>query len=375
MGHAYTPGLRVTSRTVLQKVRRLPLPGEVKVTVGELVTATQVVAATQLPGSVSTLNVAREINCQPEEVPSLMVKQVGDRVNPGEILAETKALWGLFHSFVRSPLTGTLEAVSEITGQVLVRGEPTPVNLEAFVDGKVVEVRGREAVVVACACAYLQGIFGLGGETHGPLRMLSQSPEEPLTAAQLDESCAGQVLVGGSYADLEALRRAIAVNAAAVVVGGVSDSAVDELLGYHLGVAVTGHEQLGLTLIVTEGFGRIPMAERSFNLLRQHAGENASVSGATQIRAGVIRPEVIISHPASEVGAGEVPEAAEGVLEVGGPIRLIREPYFGQLATVAALPEELQSIETEARVRVLVARLENGQEVVVPRANVELIEQ
>jgi hypothetical protein len=296
-------------------------------------------------------------------------------VTPGEIIAETKALWGLLHSYVSSPLDGTIESISEVSGQVLVRGEPTPVNLEAFVDGKVLEVRGQESVLIACSCAYLQGIFGLGGETHGPIRMLCQSPKDTLTAEMLDDSCAGQVVVGGAYADISALRRAIEVRAAAVLVGGLSDGAVDELLGYHLGVAVTGNEALGTTLVMTEGFGRIPMAQRSFELLTRHEGQRASVSGATQIRAGVIRPEVIVSQPVAELAAADVPEASEGVLAIGGAIRLIREPYFGLLGEVAGLPDEPQEIETEARVRVLVAKLQDGREVIVPRANVELIGQ
>jgi len=62
------------------------------------------------------------------------------------------------------------------------------------------------------------------------------------------------------------------------------------------------------------------------------------------------------------------------LLALGSPIRLIREPYFGLLATVTALPEEPEIIATEARVRVLRARLADGTEVTVPRANVELIE-
>lgn len=375
MGHAYTPGLRVTERTVLQKVRRLPLPGKVVVKPGDLVTANQIVASTELPGSVTTLNVAREMNCQPDEVPGVMVKGEGDRVAPGEIVAESKSLWGLFHSFVRSPVSGTIESISDVTGQVLIRGEPTPVNLEAFVDGRVVEVRGEETVVIACSCAYLQGIFGLGGEAYGPIRLLSPSPEATLTAEMLDESCAGQVVVGGAHADIAALRRAIEVKAAAVVVGGLSDSAVDELLGYHLGVAVTGHERLGTTLIMTEGFGRIPMAERAYRLLAAHEGQRASVSGATQIRAGVLRPEIVISRPATELDDTVVEPMAEGILDIGCPIRLIREPYFGLLGEVVALPEEPQPIETEALVRVLVARLADGREVTVPRANVELIER
>jgi hypothetical protein len=59
---------------------------------------------------------------------------------------------------------------------------------------------------------------------------------------------------------------------------------------------------------------------------------------------------------------------------VGDLIRLIREPYFGTIARVRALPAELQLIPTESHVRVLVATLPDGRDVTIPRANVEMIE-
>jgi len=373
MAHAYTPGLRVTENALLRKVRRLPLPGKIHVEVGQTVCATDIIAATELPGGVTTVNIAREMNCQPDEVPGVMVKQVGEVVQTGEIVAETKSFFGVFHTFVRAPVPGTIESISEITGQMLLRGKPTPVSLEAYIDGRVVEIMGDEGIVIETAGALLQGIIGLGAETYGAIKMVCATPEQALTPELIGEDCAGKVIVGGAHASLAALRRAIEVAAKALVVGGVDDTDVDLLLGHHLGVAVTGHEKLGLTLVVTEGFGSIPMAQRSFELLRAREGKPASVSGATQIRAGVIRPEVIIADP--EARPVITSEEESGLLSIGSPIRLIREPYFGQLATVSALPEELQPIETEARVRVLMAKLADGSEVTVPRANVELIEQ
>lgn len=373
MAHAYTPGLRVTERALLRKVRRLPLPGKIHAKVGDRVRATDIVAATELPGPVTTVNIAREMNRQPGEIPSVMVKRVGDAVQAGDIVAEAKSFFGLFHSFAKAPVPGTIESVSEITGQMLLRGQPTPVSLEAYVDGVVVDTVSDEGVVVETVAALVQGIFGLGGETYGPLQMVVEAPDQPVSPALIGDDCAGKVIVGGSYASLAALQRAIQVQARALIVGGVNDTDVDELLGYHLGVAVTGNERLGLTLVVTEGFGEIPMAHRSFELLKAREGQSASVSGSTQIRAGVIRPEVIIAEP--NAAAVSEAESESGLLNIGSPIRLIREPYFGRLATVTALPEEPQQIPTEAHVRVLLAKLEDGTEVTVPRANVELIEQ
>jgi len=374
VAHAYTPGLRVTERALIRKRRHLPLPGDIHVQVGDSVTADQLVASTALPGNVTNLNVAHELACAPEDIPDYLTVSVGDAVQTGDVIAETKAFWGLFHSVATTPVSGTVEAASELTGQVLIRGEPIRVELDAYLDGTVIEVEGDEAVTVEARGALLQGILGVGGEAHGQLKLLVASPDAPLAPDLIDEQCAGCVLVGGSLVGLDALRAAAEVSAAGIVVGGIDGGDLDEFLGKPLGVAITGQEDLGTSLVLTEGFGEMQMAAQSFELLAARDGQRASINGATQIRAGVIRPEVIVPEPGATWEAEEA-EAGAG-LEVGSEVRLIREPYFGRLASVTGLPEQLQEIETQARVRVLLARLaDTDEEITVPRANVEVIQR
>lgn len=86
---------------------------------------------------------------------------------------------------------------------------------------------------------------------------------------------------------LDGYRKAEDLGVAAIVVGGFNYSDLKAILGYTLGVAITGSESLNTTLIVTEGFGSVPMARRTHELLLSHVGKNVSVNGATQIRAGV----------------------------------------------------------------------------------------
>ena len=100
------------------------------------------------------------------------------------------------------------------------------------------------------------------------------------------------------------------------------------LLGW-LGVAITGTEQVGFTLILTEGFGTIPMAQKTFKLLSAHAGQKAAISGATQIRAGVIRPEIIIAKPAGAARTGVAAAPQREGIRIGDPVRIIRDPLFG----------------------------------------------
>ena len=68
---------------------------------------------------------------------------------------------------------------------------------------------------------------------------------------------------------------------------------ISKILGYTMGVAITGTEKT-VTLIITEGFGSINMAEKTFNLIKNNENNFASINGATQIRAGVLRPEIFI---------------------------------------------------------------------------------
>ncbi len=375
MAHAYTPGLRVTGRTVVRRRRALPLPGQVLVQAGERVQATTVVARAELPGKVHSVNVVNVLGIGPSELPSYLLKRPGEAVEAGEPIAESRPLIKWFKTRVHSPIHGRVESISEVTGQVLIREPPRPLELRAYIAGEVVEVVPDEGAVIKTTGALLQGIFGVGGEAWGELTAAVTSPEEVLSAEMLSPSQRGQLVIGGSFADKAVFDRAREVGVGGIIVGGIGDADLRELLGYDLGVAITGTEQIGFTLIVTEGFGKIAMAKRTFDLLVAHAGHKASINGATQIRAGVIRPEIIIpAENWQETMQEKTTEWGHGGLQVGEPIRLIREPYFGRIGRVKALPNEPQAIATEAYLRVLEVELSDGTIAVVPRANVELIE-
>lgn len=372
MGSAYTPGLTVSADTVVQRVRRLPIKGEVLVKSGDVVQPDTVVARAMLPGMLQTVRLAEKLGLEPKDAPEATTLKVGDTVEAGQLIAKTKGLFGKFFSQeVHSEYAGTVEQISEITGNVLVREPSIPVELEAYVAGVVVSVLPGEGAVVETRGAMIQGIFGIGGERRGSLRMAVAGGADILEASLIHEADKGQILVGGAGVTAEALAKANALGVAGIVVGAVKDADLVSLLGYEIGVAITGQENVSTTLLCTEGFGELRMAERTFQLLKSIEGRKASMNGATQIRAGVIRPEVIAPV---EHSAGDVPPPHSGqVLAAGTPIRVIREPYFGRLGTVTKLPPQLQEVESGTEVRVLVAKLDDGQEVTVPRANVEII--
>ena len=375
MAHAYTPGLKVTEGMTIQKERRLPLEGEVLVEAGATVKAEDVVAKADLPGNVQLLNVANLLSVPPDEITEYMLKPVGEAVSKDEIIATTKGLFGLFKSQASSPIDGTIEAVSDVTGQVILREPPIPVEVKAYTDGMITETVPTEGVTVETYGTYIQGIFGIGGETIGNLVVVANSSSDELTVEQILPEHRDNILVSGSLIRTDAIQKAVQHGVRGIIAGGIDDADLRELLGYELGVAITGSEEIGITLVITEGFGRIAMAEQTFTLLKARAGMKTSINGATQIRAGVVRPEILIPLTSEAIGSDPEDSTADGILEVGSSVRIIREPYFGQLGRVIELPVELQNLETEAQVRVLRVELADGEQTTLPRANVEAIEE
>jgi len=375
VAHAYTPGVTVTAKTTLVRERRLPLAGTVLAKVGDQVKAEQVVARTELPGNVQTVNVANILSLLPEDVEGALTKPVGSPLEVGDVFAMSRSFFGLFKSKCKSPTKGTLESISNITGQAILREPPIPVEVHAYVDGTVIEAMEREGVRVETEGSFIQGIFGIGGETWGEIKLLVTKSDEPLDEKSLDAGCNGKILIGGSRVDNAFLEKAASLGVRGVVVGGIDDKDLRQFLGYDLGVAITGSEEKGISLIITEGFGGMRMAEKTFSLLRSLEGRKASMSGVTQIRAGVMRPEIIVaSDGGTSPAAGKGSVFSASGLEVGSAIRVIREPHFGRLGRVADLPAELRVLETEAKVRVLEVEFEDRTKAVLPRANVEMIE-
>lgn len=376
MASGYTPGLTVSPRTTIVKTRRLPLKGEVLVNADDWVSPEMAVAQANLPGIMQTVKVASRLGVDASEVPELLTIKIGDTVAKGDLIARTKGLFGKFFiADAKASTSGVIEIISPISGNVGIREAPTPVAITAYIPGRVTQVLAGEGVEITAHGALIQGIFGIGGERRAPIKMVSQSPDQPLTEADITPDLAGKVIVGGSNISGAALRKAADLGVIGIVVGGIVDKDMVDYLGYDIGVAITGHENIPLTMVLTEGFGTIAMANRTFNLLKSLEGRTAAICGATQIRAGVIRPEVIVADETPEAGVNQIDDAELSfTLQPGTAIRIIREPYFGALATVTELPTQLVQVDSGTEVRVLRAKLAStGEEVTVPRANVEIV--
>jgi len=373
MSQAYTPGLKVKRLTIVRENRRLPVSGKILVKKGDDVKSDTIVATANLPSTPEVVEVADSLGVDPEDIERYMLKKVGDPVKKNETISQLRLFFGLVSKACASPVEGVIDLVSDTTGKVFIRPPDILVELKAYVPGRITNVISDQEVVIETPAALVQGIFGVGGEKEGKLMMVANSPDEELTADRIGPECAGKVLVGGSLVTISALRRMREIGAVGAVVGGIDNKDLAEFVGYEIGVAITGQEDVSPTLILTEGFGKISMAKRTFSLLKSLVGKKACINGATQIRAGVIRPEIIVPVEALQVIDTDGDLTAG--MSLGTYVRVIRDPYLGFIGRIIDLPVNPQRIDTESYARVLELELENGEKIIVPRANVELIEE
>ena len=372
MAHSYTPGLKVLKSTTVKKVRRLPIKGKVNKIVGNQLAPDEIVATTDLPGNVQIIKVASQLNIGPADMFDVLKVKTGDRVVKGQLIAQTQGLFGMFKSELFAPIDGTIESISDITGQIIMREAPIPVEIDAYMSGLVTDIINNEGVVIKTHAAFIQGIFGIGGEARGNIEILVNNRDEELTENLLNESHSGKIIIGGSFISLNTFKKAMELNVAGIVVGGFNYFDLENILGFTLGVAITGSENIPTSLIVTEGYGKIQMGQQTFNLLKNHDKDFASINGATQIRAGVIRPEIVIPYDKKEV-SDEISTDSDKGIQKNSLVRVIRAPHFGSMGRVLDLPPELQKMESETMVRVAIIDLD-GHKYTIPRSNLEMVE-
>lgn len=373
MGQAYTPSLLVTPNTRVTKQRELPLAGRVLVRPGDQVQALSPVLAAEIPGELEIVRIADRLGVDPEDVAEIVPLPPGTVVREGDLLCERRSFFGLLRARVSSPVGGVVEFFTPGNAHLGIRRPPTQLEVNAYIDGTVVAIEEGKSVTLETDAAVIQGIFGVGGERHGIIRALAVSPDEVITAAKVPQlgELSGGVLVGGASFTADALEEAAKLGASAVVTGSIESADLRRFTGRDISVSVTGDEDVPLTLIVTEGFGHLPLSSRAYELAQSLEGRRASVNGATQVRAGAMRPEIVVPR---EVSGGAGAEMEDAVLRPGTRIRCIRVPYFGLTGTVVELPHNPEAVASGARVRVLRARLDgSGETVTIPRANVELI--
>jgi len=101
----------------------------------------------------------------------------------------------------------------------------------AYLHGEIEEVLEGDGAVVRADAAYVQGIFGVGGERQGALACVAASADATVSGDALSAVHAGKIVVCGGLVTADVLAAAARVGVAGVVGGGILDADLTQLLG------------------------------------------------------------------------------------------------------------------------------------------------
>jgi hypothetical protein len=353
----YSVETRVTALTTIRRERLLPQRGQVLVQPGEFVGPADVVGRCDLPGEIRVIDVSRSLGVRRDQAAKYIRKAEGEAVQAGDVVAAPRGLFAILRRSCRAPVDG--EVISVRNGLVLIEEAATTFELAAHWKGQVTGVMPNLGVVISTVGSLIQGAWGSGGESEGILKVLVDSPQKPLRAHAIDVSCHGTLVVGGRILDDKVLDQAVEAKVRGIVVGSANADLCPVF------------QSLPFPVMITEGFGALPMCQPIFSILHANMGREAMLSADIKVHRNARRPELVIPLRAEESPPKE--EASPLVLQVGMQVRVLRAPYFGSLGTVMDLPPLPRAVDSGARLPVAGVDLGDGEVVDVPLANLELI--
>lgn len=384
------PQPTIATNILLRRDRRLPVPGEVLVRAGMRVEPGDVVAQSTLASEPVSVDIAADLDLTAQATARRLLVSPGAQVEMGGLLAQRS---GSGSRASRSPVAGTFTSYDAATGIGLITTPAEPVSVRAHLKGIVTDLIPYYGAIVETPANLVRGIFGLGNEQHGVLKVAVTAEDEPILKEGLDARVAYSIVLGGSEIDADSIRRLIELGARGVIVGSMRSSELANLMGYNSPtgwmMGVSGGESKGwdfpppgpggrhsippdFVLIITEGFGFAPMCKRVFEMIAAYDGQEIAVDGTTRLRGGLERPEIII--PLARTTAVRRPEEIGPKLTVGSQVRLLSQGYLGQMAKVTNLPKGPRSAQSGVISQTADVQLSNGQQMRVPVVDLEAVE-
>ena len=348
------PVTHILPLTTVRRERILPVPGRVVVRIEQKVNPLDVVAEANFGAEHILVDVARTLGIRSEEAQRLIQIKAGDTISQGEVIARQT---GLSLHIVHAPVSGRVILVG--AGRVLMEVGETVFELRAGIPGMVSRQIPDRGVEIKFNGALVQGVWGNGQTNIGLMLPVLSAPEEPLVASQLDISLRGSVLLAGSCSDPAALQTAGELPVRGIILGSLSPALIPLAM------------QVQYPIVVVDGFGQRPLNTAAYKLLTTNARRETALNAEPfDIQTGM-RPEIFISLPVTQ----ELPPPRD--VETFAPdqvVRLRREPHIGRVGSVVGLRPGLVLLPSGLRAPAADVRLDTGEQVLIPLANLEVLE-
>lgn len=347
------PVNHVVGLTSIIRERLLPIEGTVLARLNQKVSPNDVIAEANWAREHVLLDVARTLQISSDAADRIIKCKVDDHLAAS---TEVAAGRGLFPRSVTAPRDGKVVVVGG--GQVLMEVGETKIELRAGIPGTIIEIIPNRGAVIQTAGSLVQGIWGNGRIDSGSLVNIAEKPDGVLTVNRLDVSLRGSILLACMVQDADTLKAAAELPVRGLILSSLSPALLQLA------------REVRIPIMVTDGFGSLPMNSAAFKLLSTNAKRDVTLNAEVYDRYSGARPEVIIQLPISS--NPPMPNATE-TFAPGLQVRMRRPPALGMIGSIVSLPSGLTMLPSGLRAPSAEVKLENGEIIIAPLVNLEVV--
>ena len=347
------PITHVLPLAAIRRERRLAMPGVILARVNQKVQAQDVIGEADHSLRHILIDLARGLGVREKEVDRYLIREKGDRLEQGDIIAGPV---GFARRTVRAPRDGRVASI--LDGQLLFEALGEPYRLRAGLPGTVVATDETRSVTIEASGALVQAVWGNGRQDFGVMRVVCRDAADRLQTDELVLSLRGAVIVACICDHPAALHQAREM----AVRGLVLSSMASDLIPLA--------QRMPYPIVLIEGFGEIPLSSPAFRLLSSNNGREAAVDARPWRPYEDQRPEVIIPLPTARTA--DLPDEFVQ-LEPRVQVRVLRAPYQGAMGVIQDVMAQGMTYPSGVLARSAKVDLEGFGLVTVPIANLEAL--
>ncbi|MBZ0304856.1 MAG: hypothetical protein K8I82_02190 [Anaerolineae bacterium] len=351
-------------------VRKHSLPpgmvGDVLIEEGEIAPAKHLLVAGTRPSDYQIIDIAGPLKLDPEDDEALkqvLDVEVGQPLDAGTPLVNNRRYR---RRVPKAPADSVVLLVEH--GHVILQVNPEIVEVHATFRGMVTAVEPRRGVTLEAQGMQLQCAWGNGRLVTASFEFEPGLQYSPVKSGSLNDLLGDDMTLSPYRGKVVVLLRPLNEIDLVVVeqqelAGIVAPCALVDLREKAM--------QLKVPVILTEGFGYRNPTMRLYELLLGKRGNQAVFDAVLPDLRHNTRPEIIVPVGLARPDK-ERPQVTKP-LEVGMLVHIRRAPYTGRLGEITQLPELPVTIENGLRVPCAHVKLESGERVIVPLANLDSI--
>ncbi len=235
-------------------------------------------------------DVAKEMDISKEDGANSVIVKPNQKVVPGQIIAQQQWKENKFQlKYAASNMFGTISKIDK--HKIWIKSREVSRKLYAYLKGEIIESDDYWSVTIKSKAYALAGSYGIAGERFGKIITLDK---KELTPNDLNlEFKENIIVVNGKIAE-GTLEKAEELDIPAIIASGCDLGTIRRYVGENFIPGITGGEEVKTGLILMNAFSSVESIGERFNVFKRYEDKYMSINGTTHIRAGAIRPEILI---------------------------------------------------------------------------------